>query len=199
MSSQRDVFTSLKAPDHPENEFEAVKQLMEDALRYQEQWLRNTIEAAFRRMEEEHRSWLDEQKEEAIATHDSILSSYSEEELAQLFIKETELRDEFEKHLNKTNDLEKQFELERAQLLKNAYLMPAETRELAEQFLLAEQPDFKVGLLFSKRRQKLKEAAVCKTLRQVCANRWNHNLNGICGKWLLNFLCKQRLPMTNYK
>src|SRR5690606_6111257 len=41
---------------------------------------------------------------------------------------------------------------EQHNLLKNAYLMPFETRELAEQFLEANQPNFKVGLLFSKKK-----------------------------------------------
>ena len=37
-------------------------------------------------------------------------------------------------------------------VLDNAYLMPFQTRDLAEQYLAARQPDFKVGLFFSKQK-----------------------------------------------
>jgi len=37
-------------------------------------------------------------------------------------------------------------------ILKNAYLMPAPTRELAKDFLEAHQPDFKIGLFFAKKK-----------------------------------------------
>ena len=33
-------------------------------------------------------------------------------------------------------------------ILDNAYLMPFQTRDLAEQYLATRQPDFKVGLFF---------------------------------------------------
>ena len=37
-------------------------------------------------------------------------------------------------------------------LLDNAYLMPFATRDLAQEYLASRQPDFKVGLFFSKQK-----------------------------------------------
>ena len=37
-------------------------------------------------------------------------------------------------------------------LLDNAYLMPFATRDLAQEYLATRQPDFKVGLFFSKQK-----------------------------------------------
>ena len=37
-------------------------------------------------------------------------------------------------------------------VLDNAYLMPFQTRDLAEQYLATRQPDFKVGLFFAKQK-----------------------------------------------
>ena len=50
------------------------------------------------------------------------------------------------------NKVEKQFYEEIDRVLDNAYLMPFQTRDLAEQYLASRQPDFKVGLLFSKQK-----------------------------------------------
>ncbi|MDA6790898.1 hypothetical protein OSL42_26370, partial [Escherichia coli] len=38
------------------------------------------------------------------------------------------------------------------EILKNAYLMPFQTRELAESYLESCQPSFKIGLFFSKQK-----------------------------------------------
>lgn len=50
---------------------------------------------------------------------------------------------------------EKEFEAGLNSILSNAYLMPFETRALAENFLQATDPDFKVGLFFSKQKTEL--------------------------------------------
>src|SRR5699024_9526908 len=56
----------------------------------------------------------------------------------QLLIQNEKWHDHFTKTLSDT--------------IKNAYLMPFETRQLAEDFLQSKQKEFKVGLIFSKRK-----------------------------------------------
>ena len=43
-------------------------------------------------------------------------------------------------------------------LLDSAYLMPFETRDLAQAYLATRQPDFKVGFLFSKQKTEQERA-----------------------------------------
>ena len=142
-------FTSLKEPTHPDNEFEAVKYLIDDALHHHGDWMEATIESAFNLMEAEHRSWLAEQEELAAKQYHHVLADYSPEEIAKVFAEEERLISDIEEMIKRPERWESGFELERDNLLKNAYLMPFETRELAEQYLISAQSDFKVGFLFS--------------------------------------------------
>ncbi len=151
-------FTSLMAPQHEGNEFPAVKQLIDEALIHQEDWVKNTIDAAFHRLIEEHDHWLKEQKEIESYPHEQLLTQYNNDELADIFAKEEQLLIEKETLIQKARVWEKNFEQAREELLKNAYLMPFETRDLAESFLESIQPDFKVGLFFSKRKTEEERA-----------------------------------------
>ena len=152
-------FTSLKEPNHPDNEFEAVKSLIDDALHHHGDWMEATIEAAFNLMETEHKSWLVEQKEMASEPFHDVLIDYSDEELAQLFAVENKLIADEQEMIDRAKNWEKDFESDRDNLLKNAYLMPFETRDLAEKYLASAQSDFKIGFLFSGKKTEEERSA----------------------------------------
>ncbi|MCR2820185.1 dynamin family protein [Lederbergia panacisoli] len=148
-------FTSLKKEDYPENEFETVKLLIDDCFDHHEERLKITIEKAANQLISEHSSWLEDERKAAAEPLEQLLMEYSEEELAQIFNKEKALLTHKEKLLAAIGKWEKEFISERDSLLQNAYLMPYETRELAGEFLKTQQPNFKAGLFFSKKKTEL--------------------------------------------
>ncbi|MBS4222149.1 dynamin family protein [Lederbergia citrea] len=145
-------FTTLKELEHPENEFKAVKMLIDEAFENHDTWLETTIEAAFNRLIDEHKKWLNEEMKAEAEPFEEVISVYSETELADIFSKEQRLKGNKKKLAETVEKWEKNFVSERESLLKNAYLMPFETRALAEQFLISAQPNFKLGLFFSKKK-----------------------------------------------
>lgn len=54
----------------------------------------------------------------------------------------------------KIGSVKQSLQQELSTILSNAYLMTFETRELAKEFLTSQQQNFKVGSLFTKKKQK---------------------------------------------
>lgn len=90
-----------------------------------------------------HREYLEKNMEEEKAQHESGDFDGHEwqrllEQIDEMESKESDLKDEFSEELDQT--------------LKNAYLMPAQLRDLAEAFLESQDPAFKVGFFGAKRK-----------------------------------------------
>ena len=148
-----DIFyTTLKEPDHPHNQYEKVQDLVNSVLHQQEEWMQMTVQAAFNRLESEHGKWLQDQEEEASAPYEELLGKRNEEEKSQLLWKEQQLIADKQELEEKREIWNKSFQEKRLQVVESAYLMPFQTRELAEQYLISVQPDFKVGFLFGKKK-----------------------------------------------
>ncbi|WP_062104848.1 dynamin family protein [Bacillus niameyensis] len=145
-------FTTLRNSDHIENELETVKMLIKDVFSHQNQWIEPSIESAFYQLSEEHDHWLKEQVERESIPYKEVLSDYSEAEILNLVKREESLKIDKNNLCDKSEEWGRHFENECERLLKNAYLMPYETRELAELFLQSIQPEFKVGIFFSKQK-----------------------------------------------
>ncbi|HEY4554181.1 MAG TPA: dynamin family protein, partial [Bacillaceae bacterium] len=157
-------FTSLKAAAIEENEFSAVKLLIDDALSHQEDWMQRTISSASNIMQEEHIEWLEEQKEAESQTYEEVLGEQAlAEGAAAIFAKEKNLEVKKEKAEAEGREWERSFSEELDRLLKNANLMPFETRQLAEDYLVSVQKDFKVGFLFSRKKTEEERAQRLKT------------------------------------
>lgn len=144
-------YTTLKEPNHPLNQFAELTLFIHESIAKRKELLPKSVYYSLKKVSDEHLSSQAEchfneveRIEELLSTseinQESIRKSYQEyqEELEavqqSLSEKENGLREEIEKILN------------------NAYLMPFQTRELAEKYLVAVQPDFKVGLFFSKQK-----------------------------------------------
>ncbi|KKB38506.1 putative protein Bsub YpbR [Bacillus thermotolerans] len=141
-------FTSLKAPSFPGNDFEEVKSLIHESMEDREELSFRSAETMMNRLVSEHLSWLEEEQAETKEELAEILGEdWDKEELIE---KERETKAQLDKR--DPEALVRQIEESREQVLQNAYLMPASTRELAREYLESAQPDFKVGLLFSKKK-----------------------------------------------
>jgi predicted GTPase len=147
-------FTSLKEPGHPFNDFSVVKELVVHSIQKREELSRKSAEAMMERLIAEHLEWLKKEHEEKKEQLATVLGNEWDEN--EIFAKEEELRIKIEqKNVQKAVE---EFENDRETILKNAYIMPAETRELAKSFLEAFQPDFKVGFFFSKKKTEEEKA-----------------------------------------
>ncbi|OAH55847.1 hypothetical protein AWH48_03995 [Domibacillus aminovorans] len=140
-------FTSLYNRDLSYNDFDEVKQLIHDSMANREQLSEQSAETMMNRLVHEHIEWLlDQQKEEK--THfEAVVAEAGVQSIEE---KEAALAKELEKR--DAAFWLKQYEQKREDVLKNAILMPASTREMARSYLESTRPEFKVGMLFAKKK-----------------------------------------------
>ena len=141
----KDVFyTSLYEPNHPQNQFQEIKQLLFHMMEDRESYF--NMDASLNQVIEEHKQYLKTTMEEQLA--DSELINVDEDNIGKLR--------EIEARLAEIEEIcdtfETDFHAEMQQTLNNAYLMPASLRDLAHSFLDSEQKDFKVGFFGSKKK-----------------------------------------------
>ncbi|WP_100331364.1 dynamin family protein [Bacillus xiapuensis] len=177
-------FTSLKDRELPYNDFEEVKALIQKSMSDREQLTLRSAETMMNRLVNEHLKWLQDSQEENRQQLLSVLGEqWNEQEIAA---KEERAKAELEKR--DPEALVQAFEESREQVLKNAYLMPASTRELAKDYLEAAQPEFKVGLLFSKKKTEEERArrlqALMEDLKEKAESQLEWHLRQLLSKWL---------------
>lgn len=142
-------YTSLKEPEHPFNELDQLIKEIKQWFLNDEKW---QLDSSVKLIMEEHlRKRLAEQDEHRSAL-EQILAGLSMEERKNLEGKHNELIKEITRKKSACESFQSQFLQAQKEILKNAYLMPAETRELAKQYLEAIQKDFKVGMFFTKKK-----------------------------------------------
>ncbi|MDP4087486.1 MAG: dynamin family protein [Bacillota bacterium] len=138
-------YTSLKNEDQAFNQFSDLQQFIGNKLLTKDHFLSQSIFHSLKKIVEDHLEQTRNRDEMKLLPTKQILEDLSFDEQEQLLDtynqKSSELQ-QIETGLKKAED---QFEYEMNQILKNAYLMPSETRTLAEAYLEACQPEFKVG------------------------------------------------------
>ncbi|ARJ40237.1 GTPase [Sporosarcina ureae] len=155
-------YTSLKQLDHPHNDFEKVKAIVDGSIEHREENFEQNIEQSLLKLKDEHMKYLQQQVDDLKDNHSEILSEPEWDQFEEL---NQDLKDAKKRlELVSGDEFYVNFEKERNELLSNAGLAPFETRELLKDHLEAKSPKFKVGLLFGakktaeereKRRQKL--------------------------------------------
>ncbi len=155
-------YTSLKVMDHPNNDFEKVKAIVDGSIEHRDENFEENIEQSLLKLKDEHMQFLQQQVDSLKESNSDILidSEWNQYEELNKDLKDAKKRLE----LVSGDEFYVNFEKERNELLSNAGLAPFETRELLKDHLEAKSPKFKVGLLFGakktaeereNRRQKL--------------------------------------------
>ncbi|ARA96869.1 MULTISPECIES: dynamin family protein [Geobacillus] len=144
-------FLSLKAPDHPHNEWHELSACLRQLFADKDEWLVRGAEAGLKRIADRHIEQLctrHEPLEQEMRMQLQKLGGADDEAAAmeELGRLETELA----KWQTAPKRVEETFRTELEHVLQNAYLMPFETRARAEAYLQAMRPDFKVGWWFAK-------------------------------------------------
>ncbi|TKC19654.1 dynamin family protein [Robertmurraya kyonggiensis] len=145
-------YTSLKAEEHVHNKFSKLKQFIHGKLDERDALLPISVAHSFKKLTEEHERYLKEKDKESLEKCEEKLSEIPVESQELLPAKVEDIEKEITKISTLKKTKEKDFENGFEDILKSAYLMPFETRELAERFLESAQSNFKVGLLFSKQK-----------------------------------------------
>ncbi|OXS54809.1 dynamin family protein [Bacillus sp. V-88] len=149
-------FTSLRNPAHPYNDLEKLKALIDGQVKQKDELIEDSAVSAISQLRTEHEKWYEEELEKLGDRALDFLTDEEWEKKDSILLKERKLVDTLAK--NNVASIKDQFEVERREILKNAYLMPFETRELAKDFLESRQQDFKVGFLFSKQKTEEEKA-----------------------------------------
>ena len=157
-------YTSLKVMDHPNNDFEKVKAIVDGSIEHREENFEENIEQSLLKLKDEHMKFLQEQIDSIKESNADTLMDSEWDQYDEL---NQDLKDAKKRlELVSGDEFYVNFEKERNELLSNAGLAPFETRELLKDHLEAKSPKFKVGLLFGakktaeereNRRQKLKD------------------------------------------
>lgn len=135
-------YTSLKEKTHPNNQFLQLKMLLEELIEHRSEGLESSLQASLKKILDEHFLSAAMESRESIQWAYDVFDALSSE-------KETQLRSDYDRLSQEQKLLEKDWEAEYKagvqRILDNAYLMPTSTRDLAKEYLIACQPDFKVG------------------------------------------------------
>jgi GTPase Era involved in 16S rRNA processing len=152
LSPQAVFFVSVKRPEDPNNEWELLTQLIDRLVTESHTLLTGGVLQAALQLIREHEEWLREQQKElreqltlttqasdsADETADGISPELLEQELRALEAAYAQLGDPARQELQK--------------ILNNANVIPAPSRDIAQQYLETKKAGFRVGLLFSERK-----------------------------------------------
>lgn len=144
--SPQDIFyTSLYDLNVENNQFTKVKETLLTILENEDNTYFN-IDASVQQVMNNHKVFLEDQ-------YEKLKSEIEIDEELEAQLSEIQaIEDKMTKLSGEPQELEQAFLAELKQTLQNAYLMPKELRDIAEKYLEAEQPGFKVGLFGSKKK-----------------------------------------------
>ncbi len=145
-------YTSLRNSELPYNQFIELQQFLRERISHRDQLLPASVFNSLVKVTEDHIKLISTQAEEQSEACLSALNAVPEEEWPMLASKHADLKARVEGLLQREVNAASSFSNELDSILKNAYLMPFQTRELAAAYLEAMQPGFKAGLFFAKQK-----------------------------------------------
>ncbi|MEY2195853.1 dynamin family protein [Neobacillus sp. BF23-41] len=148
----RIFYTSLKNKNHAFNEFNDLQEFITEKLASKDQLLIPSVFHSLKKITQDHIAQLSKLDERELRPILEVLNELTEEERSELSNSSREMQGNLWTLKEGVIGTEKEFDHQIAQILKNAYLMPFQTRELAESYLESCQPEFKVGFIFSKQK-----------------------------------------------
>lgn len=184
-------YTSLRDSAHVENEFGRLREFLQQRLREKDELLLCSLQSSLQGILQEV---LQEQKNGHKARLDA-----AEEILAELSAAERErLQGEYreicaEHAALQTENPQEAFQTGIQKILGNAYLMPYETRALAECYLASCAADFRQGWLFSARKTAAERKRRLQAFQAAVQEKTQAQLTWHLRTFLLDFLQKQRI------
>ncbi|MDZ5711965.1 dynamin family protein [Jeotgalibacillus haloalkalitolerans] len=161
-------YTTLKKPEHPENQSSQLKNEISDMTENRYSLLIDSVKSSLDVLKSELKSFLEDEKSEILEVYSSIVTEEDIENKDMIYRQAEELE---AGHIGSLEDWSENFDAEMNKMLQSSYLMPAEVRAIAENFLESSQPNFKAGGLFSgkktKQEKEAREAELDKSLKAI--------------------------------
>ena len=149
-------YSSLVHPHTDHNQFEQIKETLFHLLRSDKEQMMRTYESV-QQIIHRHEQFLKQEADQQLASFASEDGLHADSEhLEEISNKLAELND-------LPNKMKSDYFNEINSTLTNAYLMPAQLRDKAENFLLAHEPGFKIGLFGSKKKTREEQRTRIKT------------------------------------
>ncbi|TSI09090.1 dynamin family protein [Lysinibacillus sp. BW-2-10] len=148
-------FTSLREFDHPHNDFTTVKKIVMDSMDDWQEQLVLTAENTLKKLQSEHLTYLQEEKQNLFAEYENVLSDDEWENRQDLLEQYEKLK--LQTEMFSIENWEDSFKEKRKELLNNAAIIPADFRDKLRLYLESKQPGFKVGGLFSAKKKTEEE------------------------------------------
>jgi len=148
-------FTSLREFDHPHNDFATVKKIVMDSMNDWQEQLVLTAENTLRKLQNEHLTYLEEEKQTLHADYENVLSVEEWENRQDILEQYEKLN--LQTELFSSETWNETFKDRRKELLDNAAIIPADFREKLRAYLESTQEGFKVGGLFSAKKKTEEE------------------------------------------
>ncbi|KEK24762.1 dynamin family protein [Bacillus gaemokensis] len=141
-------YTSLRMMNHPYNEIQRLEGLLSSIMKERGQYVRNGMKRETEYLLQEHFAFVLSENEKQLMPYQTELASTLS--ISDVIEKKEELIENKRRVASKESDVKNKFVNSLQAILDNAYLMPFEMRELANQYLETKLTKFKVGLLFAK-------------------------------------------------
>jgi len=190
---KRIFYTSLRQLDHPFNEFHDLQAFIAERMAAKDQFLVPSVYYSLKKITQDFLDQQSKTEEERLAKDLKILDELSNQEQTELFQNYQQVQTQLTNLRASENTEEKEFDQNLNQILKNAYLMPAQTRTLAESYLEACQPNFKVGVLFAKQKTEAEKEKRLEAFFQDIYEKTKSQLEWHVRDYLLSALKKSEL------
>ena len=181
-------YTSLRNMDLPANEITTVKQFIIDKIQYEREHLDQSIIRSAEQIAEDHLLFIKQKQKEEIEHAEQLLSPLQDAEVQELLEKLHQLDLKKQKMQGFSVEFHLEMLKELNELLKNAYLLSAESREMIKSFLESQQDGFKVGLFFAKNKTEQEKSAREETLFKELQERTKTQLEWHLRVWAENTL-----------
>ncbi|WP_110955935.1 dynamin family protein [Anaerosinus massiliensis] len=186
-------YTSLKIEDHEENQFLKLQSFLLERLQEKDTLLLESVFYSLQKILKDHLEIRKKTEEEKLIPVKVILSELSEQEQADLIHTYGELHEQDRQLHDVYENAKRNFEIEVNKIMENAYLMPFETRALAQAYLESCQPNFKVGLLFTKQKTLAAKQERLTVFYQAILKKTKSQLEWHLREFLLRFLRERRI------
>lgn len=143
-------YTSIRNKNVANNELENLKKIILEKMAHRDEQLIESIQVSAHKIIKDHLLFLQAESQSEVQAHENMLSPLNNSERNEVRTIVSELEKEINIMMQKSSVFERDFQTELQAVLNSAYMMPFEIRELAKLFVESCQPNFKVGLLFSK-------------------------------------------------
>jgi len=186
-------YTSLKASDHEHNQFPELQAFLAERLQEKDNLLLASVRHSLQKISKDYFTSLRGKNEQMLQPCKAVLAELSAAEQADLAASYSQLQAEKDVLCGDVVTAEAAFETAIDKIMDNAYLMSFETRTLAEAYLAASQPGFKVGLLFAKQKTLAERQARLDRFYQDMLEKTKSQVEWHLRDFLLRFVKEKRV------